>query len=165
MAVKDALLPEFDQEMAATRRVLERAPEAAFGWRPNPQSYDLGALATHLAQIPRWGMSILKHDAHDLAEGTATLTPRTTVADVLELFDGHVKDVRASLVELPDGHLQAPWALKRGSLLIVSMPRIVAIRSFVLHHTIHHRGQLTVYLKLHDIPLPPLYGPTADELM
>ena len=165
MTAKDTLLPEFDQEMAATRRLLERLPEPAFGWRPHDRSYDLGGLATHLAQIPHWGTSILKHDAHDLAAGGPASTPLASVAAVLERFDRHVAEVRTAIVEAPDGRLQAPWALRRGNHLILSAPRIAALRSFVLHHAIHHRGQMTVYLRLLGVPLPPLYGPTADESM
>lgn len=165
MPVRDSLLPEFDQEMAATRQVLERLPEAAFTWRPHPKSYDLGGLATHLAQIPHWGSSILKRDTHDLAETGTRATALTTVAAVLERFDSHVKEVRAALVEMADGQLLATWSLRRGSHLVLSMPRIAALRAFVVHHSIHHRGQLTVYLRLQDVPIPPLYGPTADELM
>ncbi len=115
MAVRDSLLPEFDQEMAATRQVLERLPEPAFAWRPHPKSYDLGGLATHLAQIPHWGSSILKHDGHDLATAGQSRPPRcTTVAAVLERFDAHVREVRAALVEMTDGQLLAPWTLRRG---------------------------------------------------
>ena len=165
MAVRDSLLPEFDQEMAATRQVLERLPEAAFGWRPHPKSYDLGGLATHLAQIPRWGTSILKHDGHDLTTTGPPATTLTTVADVIDRFDRHVTEVRAALLEAVDGQLLAPWALRRGTHLVLSMPRIAALRAFVVHHSIHHRGQMTVYLRLQDVPLPPLYGSTADEVM
>ena len=165
MAVRDSLLPEFDQEMAATRLVLERLPESAFGWRPHPKSYDLGGLAAHLAQIPRWGTSILKHDGHDLAAATAPGIALTTVADVLAKFDSHVTEVRAGLLEMADAQLLAPWALRRGTHLVLSMPRIAALRAFVVHHSIHHRGQMTVYLRLQDVPLPPLYGSTADEVM
>ena len=168
MAVKDTLLPEFDQEMAATRQVLERLPETAFGWRPHPGGYDLGGLAAHLAQIPQWGSSILCRDDHDLAMPGASVAPLATVTAVLDRFDTHVREVRAALVEMADGQLLAPWSLRRGAHLVLSMPRIAALRAFVLHHSIHHRGQLTVYLQLQDVPLPPLYGPTAldqNELM
>jgi uncharacterized damage-inducible protein DinB len=165
VTARDLLLPEFDQEMAATRRLLERLPESAFGWRPHERSCDLGGLATHLAQIPHWGASILKRDAHDLAAPGPPSTPLTSVAAVLERFDRHVGEVRAALLDAAQGHLLAPWALRRGSHLILSVPRIAALRSFVLHHTIHHRGQMTVYLRQLGVPLPPLYGPTADESM
>jgi len=163
MGVKDTLLPEFDQEMAATRLVLTRVPEASFGWRPHERSHALGGLVTHLAQIPHWGCAILTHDGHDLASDGAPVTPLSTLADVLGRFDRHVSEVRLALLDMVDAQLQAPWALRRGGHLILSMPKIAALRRFVLHHTIHHRGQLTMYLRLQGVPLPPLYGPSADE--
>jgi uncharacterized damage-inducible protein DinB len=163
MSVKDTLLPEFDQEMAATRLVLERLPVAAFGWRPYEGGRDLGGLASHLAEIPRWGAAILQQDAHDLAAAGPPPAPPTSVTAVLERFDRHVREVRRALTEMADGQLLAPWALRRGSRLILSMPKIAALRAFVLHHTIHHRGQLTVYLRMQGVSLPPLYGQTADE--
>jgi uncharacterized damage-inducible protein DinB len=165
MAVTETLLPEFDQEMAATRLVLARLPEADFEWRPHPKSYSLGELATHLAQIPRWGTSILTREFHDLESSGARGTALPSVAAVLDRFDQHVRDVRARLTSMLDAELAAPWALRRGAHLILSLPRVAALRAFVLHHTIHHRGQMTVYLRLRDVPLPPLYGPTADEPM
>lgn len=165
MALPDALLPEFDQEMAVTRLVLERLPEHAFGWRPHPRSFDLGTLASHLAQIPRWGTSILNRDAHDLDVAGAPPASLPDVATILDRFDHHVRDVRRRLVEMTDAELAATWTLRRGSQIVLTMPRIAAVRSFVLHHSIHHRGQLTVYLRQHDVSIPPLYGPTADEQM
>jgi uncharacterized damage-inducible protein DinB len=165
MPTREALLPEFDQEMAATRLVLERLPEAAFDWRPHPRSYSLGELGTHLAQIPHWGTSILMTEVHELAPSRPRGPALESVQAVLERFDRHVHEVRSRLVQMIDAELQAPWALRRDGHLILSMPRIAAIRSFVVHHMIHHRGQLTVYLRHHDVPLPALYGPTADEQM
>ena len=165
MGVKETLLPEFDQEMAATRLVLARLPEASFEWRPHERSHALGGLATHLAQIPHWGCAILTRDAHDLSAAGTPAAPLPTVAAVLERFDQHVDEVRRALLEMADAQLQTPWALRRGDHLILSMPKIAAIRRFVLHHTIHHRGQLTMYLRLQGVPLPPLYGPSADESM
>lgn len=165
MTGRDSLLPEFDQEMAVTRRVLERLPEAAFGWKPHPRSFDLGGLATHLAQIPHWGMQILTRESYDLAGSGRRATALTSVAAVLDTLDRHVGDVRKTLVEMTDGQLLAPWALRRGDHLVLSLPRIAALRSFVIHHAIHHRGQMTVYLRMNDVPLPPIYGPTADETM
>ena len=164
MAVRDSLLPEFDHEMAVTRRVLERVPETGLAWRPHTKSFDMGGLASHVARIPRWGRSILEREFYDLeGDGAEKLPPDTTVKSVLETFDRHVGELRRHLLEKTDAELMAPWALKRGKEHVVSMPRLTALRSFVLHHVIHHRGQLTVYLRLQDVPLPPLYGSTADE--
>ena len=148
--------------MAMTRRVLERAPEQAFSWRPHERSFSLGGLATHLAHLPHWGAQILERDAYDVATSTAKVE-RTTVADVLSLFDTNVAEVRRLLVERPDAALLSSWTLKRGAQTLMSMPRLLALRRFLLHHVIHHRGQLTVYLRLQGVALPPLYGPTADE--
>ena len=166
MPVRDALLPEFDHEMAVTRRLLERLPEPVFAWKPHEKSFHLGGLATHLAQIPHWGRTILDRESYDLAADSANrAVDQTTVAGVLDVFDRHVGDLRRRLLEISDGELMAPWALTRGSQLVMSLPRLAALRSFVLHHLIHHRGQLTVYLRLQNVPLPPIYGSTADERM
>ena len=113
MALPDALLPEFDQEMAATRLLLERLPEAAFGWRPHPRSYDLGGLASHLAQIPRWGSSILTRDVHDLEAAGPRAAALASVREILERFDTHVREVRRRLVEMTDAELSAVWTLRR----------------------------------------------------
>ena len=164
MNVRESLLPEFDHETTMTRVVLERLPEAAFEWRPHPKSYTLGGLATHLAQIPHWGTSILTKDFYDLASST-TREPLTSLQAVLDTFDGHVREVRSALVGLTDGQLLQPWALRRAEKIVLSMPRVSALRGFVVRHLVHHRGQMTVYLRLNGVPLPPLYGPTADETM
>jgi len=164
MNVRESLLPEFDHETTMTRVVLERLPEAAFEWRPHPKSYTLGGLATHLAQIPHWGTSILTKDFYDLASST-TREPLTSLQAVLDTFDGHVREVRSALVGLTDGQLLQPWVLRRAEKIVLSMPRVSALRGFVVRHLVHHRGQMTVYLRLNGVPLPPLYGPTADETM
>ncbi len=166
MPVRDTLLPEFDHEMAVTRRVLERVPESELAWKPHEKSFDLAGLAAHLAQIPRWGRAILDRESYDLSSATSRRTDAPgTVRDVLETFDRHVSELRRHLLDKTDAELMAPWALMRGAQLVMSMPRLAALRSFVLHHLIHHRGQLTVYLRMQNVPLPPLYGSTADETL
>ena len=163
---KCALLSEFDDEVAITRRLLDRLPDAAFAWRPHARSMSLGELATHLAQIPRWGASILERDGYDLeVDSKGHPAAETSRRAVLEIFDRHTSDVRRALVARLDAELAAPWALRRAGRLVMSLPRASAIRRFVLNHLVHHRGQLTVYLRMQDVPLPPLYGPTADERM
>ena len=136
-------------------------------WQPHEKSFSLGGLATHLSEIPRWGTTILGRDRYDLSESdvTSRATELTAVAEVLDTFDRHAGDVRRMLADLPEGSLAAPWTLGRGARTLMSMPRASAFRSFVINHTIHHRGQLTVYLRLQNVPLPPVYGPTADERM
>jgi uncharacterized damage-inducible protein DinB len=164
MRLVDLLLPEFDHEMASTRRVLARAPEPQFTWRPHEKSWTLASLATHLANIPRWGVSVLKHNSYDLVRDAGEPpVAQATLADVLALFDRHVAEARAALTDITEGELIVPWALKRDGVVMMSVPRIQAFKSFAVSHIVHHRGQLTVYLRLIGVPLPPIYGPTADE--
>lgn len=163
--VRDGLLADLDHEMAVTRLVLARVPDALAAWRPHEKSFSLGGLAMHLAVLPRWGCHILQHDAYDLAAAAPRPVAEGTCAEVLETFDRNVADVRTPLAALSDGELTAPWTLTRGNQTIFTMPRVSAIRRFVVHHAVHHRGQLTVYLRLQDVPLPPIYGPSADEVL
>ena len=165
MAIKDSLLPEYDHELATTRRLLERVPEAEFGWKPHPKSMTLGQLAGHVASIPFWCIKTMDAPAYDLNEQApeAKLDPPASRAALLEGFDRRVAEARASLARATDAEMLAPWSLKSGDHVIFSMPRVSAVRSFVMNHLIHHRGQLSVYLRMKDIPLPPIYGPTADE--
>ncbi len=164
MPLVDTLLPEFDNEMAVTRRVLERAPESAFTWRPHEKSWTLGGLCTHIAQIPRWGVSILSQGGYDLVRDAGERSAEhTAIAGVLSTFDGFVGDARSRLISVTDGELMAPWSLKRDGKVMMSMPRLASFKTFAISHLIHHRGQLSVYLRLQNVPLPPIYGPTADE--
>jgi uncharacterized damage-inducible protein DinB len=159
----DALRTTFDHEMALTRRLLERVPDDAFDWKPHEKSYSLGGLAAHLAQLPHWGADIVERPEYDFAMAPAPAVPPTTTAGLLASFDGHVTNARRALEGLRDAEFDAPWVLKRGGHTLLSMPRIAAVRQLLIHHMIHHRGQLTVYLRLRDVPLPSIYGPTADE--
>jgi uncharacterized damage-inducible protein DinB len=165
MAITDALLPEFDHEMATTRRLLDRVPEAKFGWKPHERSMTLGQLSGHLANIPFWCTATLRAESLDLATLGDDARPKSPVSReaLLKEFDEKVATARARLAGSTDPQLLAPWTLKSGDQEFFTMPRITAIRSFVMNHSIHHRGQLSVYLRLNDIPLPPIYGPTADE--
>jgi uncharacterized damage-inducible protein DinB len=165
MAMKDALLAEYDHEMATTRRLLERLPESALGWKPHDKSMTLGQLAGHIANIPHWCSAILDRADFDLAGAGPDARPRTpeSVAAVLSDFDSKVGQARNSLAGASDPEMGTPWSLKRAEFVIFTMPRVSALRSFVMNHIIHHRGQLSVYLRLQDVPLPPIYGPTADE--
>jgi len=166
MTLKEAVLSEFDAEIAATRHLLDRLPDEVFSWKPHEKSMSLGALATHLAQLPHWGTSIMQRDGYDLEfDATPHAAERQSKREVLDVFDRHVAEVRRTLVDGSDGQLAAPWALTRGGHALMTMPRVSALRRFLLNHLIHHRGQLTVYLRMHNVPLPPLYGPTADEGM
>jgi uncharacterized damage-inducible protein DinB len=165
MPIKDALLPEFDHEMGTTRRLLERTPADKFAWKPHDKSMSLGQLAGHLANIPHWMEAILQHTVFDMASAPEDTRPRTpeSVAWLLSDFDTKVKAARAGLASAGDGEMLAVWTFKKGGHEIFTMPRIAAVRSFVMNHSIHHRGQFSVYLRMNDVPLPSMYGPTADE--
>lgn len=165
MSIRDTLLPEYDHEMGTTRRVLERTPEAEFAWKPHEKSMSLGQLAGHLSNIPYWCSATLAASSFDLATAgrEAQLTTPESTAEILANFDRQVAEARTRLAAASDEDLLGPWTLKHGTHEIFTMPRVGAIRSFVMNHLIHHRGQYTVYLRLKNVPLPRIYGPTADE--
>lgn len=166
MSISSMLLPEFDQEMATTRKVLERIPADKFTWKPHETSLELGKLATHVATLNDWMSKTLELDAFDLAplDGEPYRLPEiTTPEEVLERFDQFAAAARSALAAASDEHLLAPWSLQQGGQTIFTMPRLVSIRSFILNHLIHHRGQLSVYLRMNAIPVPSIYGPSADE--
>ncbi len=162
MAFTDALLPEFDHEMATTRKLLERVPEARLGWKPHQRSMSLARLATHLAEIPRWSKHIIDEDEIDL-KGDYRPNEETSVAAILSLFDKSVAESRKSMAAKSDAELMAPWTFKVQGKTMFSMPRVAVMRSMLFNHIVHHRGQLSVYLRLNDVPVPPIYGPSADE--
>jgi uncharacterized damage-inducible protein DinB len=164
--IRDALLPEFDQEMANTRKTLERCPEDKFGWKPHPKSFSMGALATHIANMTGWTVDVVEKDAFDIAPPGAPPykeEPAGSRQELLAMFDKSVAGARAALAGASDEDLAKTWSLLAGGQVLFSMPRMACIRSFVMNHTIHHRAQLTVYLRLNDVPVPALYGPSADE--
>jgi uncharacterized damage-inducible protein DinB len=165
MSIAQTLLPEFDREMANTRRLLEVVPSGDAGWKPHPKSYSLGDLAAHIVMLPLWGKLVLQQPELDLglpANASIAQMPFTTVAALLDQFDQHVREAGAALATMADGAMGATWTLKNRGRPVFSMPRAAVVRGFILSHLIHHRGQLTVYLRLRDVPLPSLYGPTAD---
>ena len=165
MAIKDSLLPEFDHEMGATRRVLERVPAADLAWKPHEKSFTLGQLASHVSNLPTWMSMTFDADSLDLATLGDDTRPKqpTEVAPILQWFDDKVKTARARLDAQTDQTMLSPWTLKQAGQTLFTMPKVAVVRSFVMNHMIHHRGQLTVYLRLRNVPLPALYGPTADE--
>jgi uncharacterized damage-inducible protein DinB len=165
MAIKDALLPEFDHEMGTTRRLLERTPEADFAWKPHAKSMSLGQLSGHVANIPHWLRAIVDNSVFDVSTAGDDVRPPLPVSTsgLIAAFDARVAEARAGIVATGDEAMLQPWTFKQGDHVIFTMPRVSAIRSFVLNHLIHHRGQLSVYLRLRDVPLPSIYGPTADE--
>jgi len=160
MTIAETLLPEFDQEMAVTRRLLERVPSEKGQWKPHPKSFALGHLAQLVAQMPGWLTNMLGGTSLDL--GTASGYSYETTDTLLSLFDKNVREARAALSAASDADLAVSWSLKHGERVLFSAPRAVVVRQ-TISHLVHHRGQLTVYLRLQDVPIPSIYGPTADE--
>jgi len=163
MAIIDFLLPEFDHEMATTRKLLERVPAGKLGWKPHVKSMSLGQLASHLAGVPGWVAATVNEDSYDMKGDRAEPPEGTSPLDILATFDSNVAAARKAIALKTDAELMAPWTLKRNGRDMFTMPKVSLLRSFMLSHSIHHRGQLSVYLRLNDVPLPPVYGPTADE--
>jgi uncharacterized damage-inducible protein DinB len=153
-------LKEFDQEMAATRRLLERVPSEKGSWKPHEKSFSLAHLAQLVAWIPGWIGTSLRQPHIDLAGGSGYSVEKTET--LLAIFDRNVADARTALAEITGAALEESWSLKHGDNVLFTSPRAEVIRQH-LSHMVHHRGQLTVYLRLNDIPLPSIYGPTADE--
>jgi uncharacterized damage-inducible protein DinB len=160
--IVDALIPEFDHEMATTRKVLERVPEQKFDWKPHAKSMSLGELATHVANIVWWGEVTLTQPDYNL-EGQTRRPPAGSRTDLLSTFDKNIAATRAALSAKSDAELMAPWSLKHGKQTFFTMPKAAVWRSFVMNHLVHHRAQLSVYLRMHDVPVPAMYGPSADE--
>ena len=162
MAIKDALLAEYDHEMGTARKLLERLPDDRLAWKPHEKSMSLGQLAGHLGNISNWAGAILNDTSFDIAAMPPDNDRKISRADILATFDAATKQARIWL-DKSDTEYMAMWTLKRGAQEMFSMPRLAVFRSFVLNHVIHHRGQLSVYLRLNDIPVPSIYGPSADE--
>jgi uncharacterized damage-inducible protein DinB len=160
MSIGSSMVPEFDQEMATTRRLLERVPSDKAEWKPHAKSFALGHLAQLVARMPGWiTMTIARPDL-DLATGGGYSFQPT--GELLAQFDQHVGEARAALSGVRDEAFAEPWSLRMGDRVLSTLPRGVVVRSHV-NHLVHHRGQLTVYLRLLDVPIPSIYGPTADE--
>jgi uncharacterized damage-inducible protein DinB len=166
MAIRDAILPEFDHEMASTRKALERVPETNLDWAPHPKSMNLGRLAGHLAELPSLGAAALAMESLDVRPPGAPPrepTVMTSRQQVLGVFDKNVASARAALAGASDADLTKTFTFLVGGKQVFSLPRTAAFRAFVLNHVIHHRGQLTVYLRLNNVAVPSIYGPSADE--
>ena len=165
MPLNQALLGEFDHEMANTRKTLERVPDDKLGWKPHEKSGTMGWLAGHVAEIPGWTSFTLEQSSLDIhPEGGHMPSPApASRAELLAKFDNNVKTAREALVKATDERFMEPWTLLSAGTTVFIMPKIAVLRSFVMNHMIHHRAQLGVYLRLNDVPVPALYGPSADE--
>lgn len=162
MTVPELLLLEFDEEMPGTRRMLERVPEASFAWKPHEKSMSLGRLSSHLAELPARCVAIVSSDTFVRAPGTPPYAAATK-AELVEKFDQVSAEARAALTTLGEDQLTAIWTIKMGDRTLASLPRAMALRRVFMNHLVHHRAQLGVYLRLLDVPIPGVYGPSADE--
>lgn len=160
MSFAAQLLPEFDLEMTTTRRVLERVPSARGEWKPHPKSFALGHLAQLVSWMPGWVTNVLTETALDL--GSAGGYSFESTETLLQGFDGNVASARAAIGAATEVDLQGQWSLTRGGTVLWAAPRVQVVRQ-TINHLVHHRGQLTVYLRLLDVPVPSIYGPSADE--
>lgn len=161
MSIAKMFLGEFVHEATNTRNTLAVVPEKSLDYKPHEKSFHLGRLAGHVAEIPHWTEGMIADDVLDLAAGFEPLDP-SSVEELLAAWDKNVATFNQALEGASDEHLSATWKLCHGDSVLFEAPRMVAIRGFVLNHMYHHRGQLQVYLRLLDIPLPSIYGPTAD---
>ena len=165
MPMTDALLPEFDHEMKTTRQLIERVPADRLDWRPHPKSMAIGDLAMHICNLAQWSELVATLPELDLNPGGTGFRPPALrpPPEMVKLFDQNVAASRAAIAAIPDAAMMEPWTLSNNGAAIFTMPRVAVLRTFVMNHLIHHRGQLTVYLRLRDVPLPSVYGPTADQ--
>ena len=163
LKLADPFVQELNQEVKATRRCLERVPEDKFGWKPHEKSMTLGRLASHVAESLAWGVSTLESEEFAFKSGEFQAYTAKSRDELLKTFDDNVAKLKKQLGGATDEHLLHNWVMKMDGQTIIDMPRAAVIRSWVLNHLIHHRGQLTVYLRLLDIPVPSIYGGSADE--
>ncbi len=163
--ISQSLLPEFDMEMANSRKVLERVPEGQLAFRPHAKSFALGRLAGHVAEMPMWALMTLGQDELELRPSGPAYTAHVleSRAATLGFFDETLRQARALLESATDETMMRPWTLKDQGKTVLVMPKVAVFRSFVMNHMIHHRAQLGVYLRMNDVPVPGLYGPSADE--
>ena len=160
MSISETLLPELDMEMATTRKVLERIPTDKGKWKPHPKSFSLGHLAQLVAAMPGWITNAVQETELNLGGFSGYTYEKTE--DLLKSFDKNVTGARKAIASARDADFMVPWSLKHGDHVIFTMPRAVVVRQ-TINHLVHHRGQLTVYMRLIDVPVPSIYGPTADE--
>jgi uncharacterized damage-inducible protein DinB len=163
MSIAQSLLPEFDHEMANTRRTLERIPEDKLGFVPDPKSMPLGRLAGHITEMVNWGAVTMQTDSLNISPADFTPLVATSREQLLGEFDKNVAAARKELESASDADYMKPWTLSFQGNVMFTMPKVGVIRSMVMNHIIHHRAQLTVYYRMTGVPVPALYGPSADE--
>lgn len=163
MSVIQALAAEMRSEAKNTRRLLERVPDGQFDWKPHPKSMSLGRLCEHIAELPNWTYLTLVQDELDFSKEMFKQARPATQAELLAYFDECLSKALDVLANCEEEVLSAPWTMRNGTHVYFTMPKKVVVRTWMMNHLIHHRGQLSVYLRLLDVPLPRMYGPTADE--
>ena len=163
MPISQAILPEFDQEMANTRKILERVPDGKADYKPHEKSMSLARLATHVAELPSWAKTTLETEVLEMQPGTQPNIV-TTRAELLALFDKGVAEARERIAATSDAEWGKNWQFKFAGQTIISMSRAEVMRITVMNHLIHHRAQLGVYLRLNEVEIPGMYGPSADEM-
>jgi uncharacterized damage-inducible protein DinB len=163
MTMTDALVIEFEHEVETTRRLLERLPDDKLDWRPHEKSFTSRHLASHIVDCMRWTGSIVKSDELDMNPATYQPFQAASVDDLLQAFDDQAAYCKQALAGIGDAEMLQPWRLKLMGRVRFEKPKVAVLRDMTLSHLIHHRGQLTVYLRLMNVPVPGSYGPTADE--
>lgn len=161
MSLSSAFLAAWEPELANTRRMVERVPDDRADWRPHPRSMSLGRLTQHLVDMTGWVPMMLESDSADVQGYQPAPVP--SVAELLAALDRNAAATRTALAAADDDRMRATWTLRNGDQMLFTLPRHTLLHGSVLHHSIHHRGQLSVYLRLNDIPVPGMYGPSADE--
>ena len=161
MKLADTMLMELDQEAQTTKRVLDRIPEDKLSWKPHPKAFSLGQLALHIASVPA---SVTAAAVPDTMEAPNFSQPEPkSRQEVLDTFSKSLESARAALKKMDDARLNSTWSLTKNGKVLMSVPRIAFLRSILMNHNYHHRGQLSVYLRMLDVPVPSIYGPSADE--
>jgi len=161
--IAQSLLPELQNEFPNTRKMLERVPAASFDWKPHEKSMTLIRLATHLATLPQWLTMTVNTTELDFSKSPYSPPKFETTQEIVDAFDKNVQEALDALKGASDEALMQPWTLRNGEQIFFTMPRIAVIRSLVISHMIHHRAQLQVFLRLLNVPVPGMYGPSADE--
>lgn len=162
MNIIDPMIAECQHEAATTRRLLERVPEDKLDWKPHPKSMSLGRLASHIAEMGSWSGAIFDMDVFDLDPSYAPYEAKSR-QELLDTYDKNVQDMLAKMKGQSNERMLAPWKMTMGGDTVFEMPRVAVVRTILISHVVHHRGQLSVYLRLHDVPIPSIYGPSADE--
>jgi uncharacterized damage-inducible protein DinB len=162
MTLSEMILPEFDQEMTNTRKLLERVPEDKMAWKPHEKSMAMGRLASHVAELAGWATTTINQDSLNLTPDMKGFQAASR-KELLETFDKNAAEARQAIAGASDAHLQKTWTLAVNGKTFFSMPRTAVLRGFVMNHLIHHRAQLGVYCRLNDVPIPGMYGPSADD--